>query len=266
MARASPTPLISSGGLAGAGLSVPAVRALSSNGIASLFGTNFGAGAAFVKVGSGDLDNGKVPTNFKGICVDVSGTRAPVFGASDTQINFQVPRVTAGVTLAVKVLTACGTDKETSSNSVTALAQASSPEFFYFANNADGKNPVAATDAVTGALIASPTLFPGGGFAAAQPSEYVTAYATGLGLTNPAFDAGVFFPNTASTAGAARVLLNGTPIDAANVLYVGATPSSPGLYQVNFQVPGDAPDGDLSLVVDIAGVQSPAGAYITVKR
>ena len=50
-----------------------------------------GAGA-FQKVGSADLVNGKVPTNFRGICVDLSGTRAPVFGASDTQVNFQVPQ------------------------------------------------------------------------------------------------------------------------------------------------------------------------------
>jgi uncharacterized protein (TIGR03437 family) len=265
LAPPPPTPLISSGGLAGAGLSVPAVRSLSSNGIASLFGTNFGAGPSFVKVSPADLDNGKVPMNFKGICVDVSGTKAPVFGASDTQVNFQVPRVSSGQTLSVKVLTNCGTDKETSSNVITAPAQDASPEFFYFANNADGKNPVAATDAVTGAYIASPTLFPSG-FAAAQPLEYLTVYATGLGLTNPAFDAGTFFASTASTAGAPRVLLNGAALPSANVLYVGATPSSPGLYQVNIQVPADAPDGDLALVVEVAGIQSPPGGFLTVKR
>ena len=204
---AAPVPTIGTGGLAGAGLSVPAVQALSSNGIASLFGKNFGAGATYQKVGPGDLVNGKVPTNFAGICVDVSGTRAPVFGASDTQVNFQAPRLNPGVTVTVKVISACDSANQTTSNGVTAPAQEATPEFFYFIANADGKNPVAATDSLSGAYLAGASLFPGSGFAPAKPGEYVTVYATGFGLTNPAFAAGEFFAGLAPAAGAVRVLL-----------------------------------------------------------
>jgi uncharacterized protein (TIGR03437 family) len=132
--------------------------------------------------------------------------------------------------------------------------------------NADGKNPVAATDSVSFAGIASASLFPGSGFAPAKPGEYVTVYATGFGLTNPAFAAGEFFAGTAGAAGAVRVLLNGVSLPVANVLYAGATPSSPGLYQLNLLLPDDTPDGDLSLVIEVAGIQSPPAAFLTVKR
>jgi uncharacterized protein (TIGR03437 family) len=262
----APVPTIGTGGLEGAGLSVPAVQALSSNGIATVFGKNFGAGATYQKVGPADLVNGRVPTNFAGICVDVSGTRAPVFGASDTQVNFQAPLLKPGVTLTVKVISACDTPNQTTSNGVTAPAQEATPEFFYFMINGDGKNPVAATDSISSAGIASASLFPGSGFAPAKPGEYVTVYATGFGLTNPAFAAGEFFAGTASAAGAVRVLLNGVSLPVANVLYAGATPSSPGLYQLNLLLPDDTPDGDLSLVIEVAGIQSPPAAFLTVKR
>jgi uncharacterized protein (TIGR03437 family) len=62
------------------------------------------------------------------------------------------------------------------------------------------------------------------------------------------------------------VLLNGQELPAANVLYTGITPSSPGLYQLNIKLPDATPDGDLPLVIEIGGVQSPAGAFLTVQH
>jgi uncharacterized protein (TIGR03437 family) len=94
--------------------------------------------------------------------------------------------------------------------------------------NANGNNPVAETDSVSGAGLASPSLFPGCGFAPAKPGQYVTVYATGFGATNPPIGAGVFYAGLAPIAGTVRVLLNGQALPAANVLYAGATPSSPG--------------------------------------
>ncbi len=264
VAPSAPTPTIGTGGLTGAGLSVPSVNALSSNGIASIFGSNFGAGPTFRKVGTADLVGGGVPTNFAGICVEVSGTRAPVFGASDTQINFQAPLLNPGQTVTVKVISSCDTAGQTTSNGVTAPAQAASPEFFYFVVNANGKNPVAATDSVSGSGLAVSSLFPGSGFSPATPGQYVTVYATGFGLTNPSIGAGVFFAGLAPVEGTVRVLLNGQALPDANVLYAGATPSSPGLYQLNLLLPADTPNGDLPLVIEVAGIPSPSGAFLTV--
>ena len=69
----------------------------------------------------------------------------------------------------------------------------------------------------------------------------------------------------ATVAAAAQVIFNGQTLPSSAVLYVGITPSSPGLYQLNFHVPPGTPDGDLPLTIQIGGIQSPAGAYLTVK-
>ncbi len=256
-------PQISTGGVEGGGLSVPAVTTLTTGGIASLFGSGFGAGSAYQQVGTGDLVNGAVPTNFKGICVELSGIKAPIFGASDTQVNFQVPSVSAS-SASVQVLINCGTANQVSSAGITATITAASPEFFYFVGNANGNNPVAATDAITNVGIAAVTLFPGSGYQPAQAGEYITVYGTGFGATNPAVAPGVFPPALAQATGAVQVFLNGQALPAANILYAGITPSSPGLYQLDFQIPPGAPNGDLSLVIQIGGIPSPPGAYITV--
>jgi len=259
-----PMPTITSGGVEGAALSVPAVQALSTGGIASVFGINFGGGAGFVKVGSSDLVNGQVPTNFQGVCVTVGGASAPIFGASQTQVNFQVPAVTAGTAM-VQVITGCGTANPLTSNAVAITTQAATPEFFYFVQSANGINPVAATDAISGIGIAAANLFPGSGFAPAYPNEYVTVYATGFGATTPAIAPGAFPTQLASATGTVTVTLGGVAIPAANVLYAGVTPESPGLYQVNLLIPATTPNGNLPLTIQIGSQQSPAGAYLTVQ-
>ena len=261
----TPQPQISSGGVEGAALSVPAVQILSTGGIASVFGTNFGAGAAYQKVGPGDLVNGQVPVNFQGVCVKVGGSSAPVFGASNTQVNFQVPMLDSSGSATVQVIAGCGTASPLSSNTVTIATQPATPEFFYFVQNTSGVNPVAATDAITGVGIASASLFPGSGFAPARPNEYVTVYATGFGATSPGVAPGAFPSGLASLTAPVTVFLGGVAIPATNVLYIGVTPGSPGLYQLNLLIPASTPNGDLPLMIQIGSQQSPAGAYLTVQ-
>jgi uncharacterized protein (TIGR03437 family) len=261
----TPQPQINTGGVEGAALSVPAVQALSTGGIATVFGTNFGAGSAFVKVGGGDLVNGQVPSNFQGICVNVGGVAAPIFGASSTQVNFQVPALTSTGNQMVQVITGCGTANSLMSAAIPVPAQTATPEFFYFANTANGINPVAATDAISGIGIAAANLFPGSGFAPAYPNEYVTVYGTGFGATNPVVAPGTFPAQLAPAAGTVTVLLGGVAIPSANVLYAGVTPNSPGLYQLNLLIPANTPNGNLPLIIQIGSQQSPAGAYLTVQ-
>ncbi len=64
--------------------------------------------------------------------------------------------------------------------------------------------------------------------------------------------------NIQTVAGTTR-LINGAPANA------GITPGSPGLYQVDIQVPPGTPNGNLPLVISIGGIQSPAGAYLPVQ-
>jgi uncharacterized protein (TIGR03437 family) len=179
-------------------------------------------------------------------------------------VNFQVPAVTAGTAI-VQVITGCGTANALTSNAVSIATQAATPEFFYFVQSANGINPVAATDAISGIGIAAANLFPGSGFAPAYPNEYVTVYATGFGATNPAVAPGAFPTQLASATGTVTVTLGGVVIPAANVLYAGVTPGSPGLYQVNLLIPANTPNGNLPLTIQIGSQQSPAGAYLTVQ-
>ena len=50
------------------------------------------------------------------------------------------------------------------------------------------------------------------------------------------------------------ITLNGAPVT--NILFAGLTPTLVGLYQVDFQVPANAPNGDLQLVLTQPGGQS----------
>jgi uncharacterized protein (TIGR03437 family) len=56
--------------------------------------------------------------------------------------------------------------------------------------------------------------------------------------------------------------LNGNPVP---VEFAGLTPQFVGLYQINFQIPANTPDGDLNLVVYQAGVASNT-AILPVKQ
>ena len=135
--------------------------------------------------------------------------------------------------------------------------QVASPEFFYASNNADGKNPVAATDAETGAEFGDPARL-GHGFAPAYPGETITIYATGLGLTSPAFAAGQLPPGVMQVSNMS-VSMDGTPIDSSAIQYAGVAPLNAGLYQLNVLLPASLTNGDHSIGMTVSGHSLPAG-------
>ncbi len=261
-AAGGPTPRISQNGVIGAGLSNPAVRNISANGIISIFGENFAPAGTARGVSSADLVDGKLPTALAGACVQVGGQFARMFFVSPGQINVQVPTLAGAGTMAVKVLTNCTgtTGAESNSESVTLAAVA--PEFFFFQLNANGSNPIAALNAVTFARIGAPGLIAGVEFTPAKPDDILSLYSSGLGRTNPAFEAGVLPPVIASTVSPVRVTIGGMN---AEVLYAGVAPGLAGLYQINVRVP-NVPDGNQAVVATIDSVSTPAGAFITVRR
>jgi uncharacterized protein (TIGR03437 family) len=85
--------------------------------------------------------------------------------------------------------------------------------------------------------------------APAKPGEYLTIYLVGMGLTNQTIPSGTASPSTslAKAVDAPTLTLNGAPVTI--VPFAGLTPTAVALYQVNFQVPLNAPNGDLSLVL-----------------
>jgi uncharacterized protein (TIGR03437 family) len=258
-----PPPQISAGGVVGAGLSNPAVRQVAPNGIISIFGQNFVPAGTQRLVGQGELVDGRLPENFAGLCVEVGGQRARMFHVFPTQLNVQAPTLPGTGQMQVQVIQNCGASSEVRSNSETVTVQAVAPEFFFFVRNADGRNPIAAINAVTFGLIGAPNLIQGVTFTPARPGDNVALFATGLGRTDPLVEAGVLPPGIARTVEPVTVTVGGINAD---VQYAGVAPGLAGLYQINLAIPANVPDGDQPVVARIGGVSTPAGAFLTVRR
>jgi uncharacterized protein (TIGR03437 family) len=235
---------------------------VSPNAIATIFGVNFAPVGTARQVGKSDLVNGDLPTTLAGVCVLVGNQPAPIFSVYPGQLNIQVPSVTAG-TASVQVKTQCGTAQEQDSVAASVTVQSATPEFFYFVHNANGQNPIAALNAVTGTYVGAPGLIAGATFTAAQPGDVLTLFATGFGATNPPFAAGQLPNEAAGVTESISVTVGGIALTPAEILYAGVTQNA-GLYQLNIQLPAAVPAGDQPVVVTIAGVSSPAGGFITV--
>ena len=264
--RGALVPAISASGVVGAGLSMPRVMNASPNALLTAFGQNFVPGSVMRAVTAADVADGALPTNLGCTCVAVNHRLAPLLFASATAVNFQAPSSAVKGPMAVQVIANCGAPGEKISAGQTVAAQAAAPEFFFFKLNAGGKNPIAAEDATSGALIGTSQLLPGATFTPAKPGEYVALFATGMGVTDPAYAAGQIPKQPATTVSPVSVSLNGVPLAASDVLYAGVAPGFAGLYQVNIRIPASAPDGDLPVVLSVNGISTPAGAYLTVQR
>jgi uncharacterized protein (TIGR03437 family) len=157
---------------------------------------------------------------------------APLYYVSPGQINAQVPfELAAGKTYPVYV-SANGALSGANSIQLTTDAPgiAQFPAGQVIATHTDGITPITET-------------------APAAPGEYIVIYVAGMGLTNQTVPSGTASPSTnlALPLDRPALTLNGAP--AANILFAGLTPTLVGLYQMNFQVPSNAPDGDLQLVL-----------------
>jgi uncharacterized protein (TIGR03437 family) len=257
---ASNSPSIATGGITSAGLSNPPVKLLSPNAIVTIFGTNFAPAGTAKQAG---LVNGQLPTSLAGVCVEFGTVAAPIFAVYPTQINVQVPAVVPG-SVPVQVITDCNTPQAVASPPVSVPAQATAPEFFYFATSASGANPIAALNAVTGGYVGAPGLIGGGTFTPAKPGDYLTLFATGFGATNPSFAPGVLPSGEAKVTAPVSITFGGVTLSASDILYVGLSQFA-GLYQVNIQVPAGVTDGDQPLAITVGGVASPANAFVTVQ-
>ncbi len=83
------------------------------------------------------------------------------------------------------------------------------------------------------------------------PGEEIDVWATGLGRTDPAVSEGGFLAQPLPVAGAVQVRMGPAAFES-----LAAAMVSPGLYTVRIRVPEQLPEGDVPLVLDVAGTLS----------
>ncbi len=211
--------------------------------IFTLFGSNLASGTASASAVP-------LPTSLLGTTLKLNGVAAPLYYVSPTQINFQVPRELAGVSQAALTLEVNGV---TGSASTLSLAPVS-PGLFGTNQQGGGQGAI---------LIANSSVLaaPAGTTASSRPAkrgEYISIFCSGLGaVSNPPADGAPASTTTlSSTSSNPSVSIGGVP---AQVSFSGLAPGFVGLYQVNVQVPANAPAGDsVAVVLNIAGVASNA--------
>lgn len=226
-------PIISAGGIVnGANFTS---RLLSIGSIASLFGTNLATGI-FV------ADRLPLPTTLGGVSVLINNAAAPLYFVSPSQINFQIPWEVAGQSQVPVMVSANGV----LGNSISLSGRAADPGIF--STNSQGTGQGAIVIATTGEV--ANTSRP------ARRGEYISIYCTGLGnVTNrPASGAAAPGDPLSTTLLGATVRIGGI---AGNADFSGLSPGFVGLYQVNIQVPANAPTGNaVPVVLTVNGVNS----------
>jgi uncharacterized protein (TIGR03437 family) len=215
----------------------------------TVFGSNFlPAGTPARTWTSSEIVNGHLPTQLDNVSVLVNGTPAYVYYISPGQIDIQIPDGTTRGYVPVEVETPQG-----DAYSTVNISDLSPALFTVGALN--GSQLVAAV-ALDGTYIADPTVVPGS--RGAMPGETIEIYGAGFGATTPASPAGM--------------LVNPAPLSNAATVKIGSmsiTPEfsgivSPGLYQLNVQIPAGLSDGDYPILVQVAGMQTQPSVVIPV--
>ncbi len=179
-----------------------------------------------------------LPTTIGSTSVTVNGELAPLFYVDANQINAQMPEdIKPGLaTVVVK-------NGTTVSNAVAVtVPDTGTPGIFVYGNN---RAVVMNADQVTVNSAANP----------AKVGDVLVAYFTGGGAVSsgaPLVTGNVSPGGLSPVTGAKSATVAGND---ASVTYMGLTPGSIGLYQVNFMVPKVA-NGDHPLAITIAGKTS----------
>ena len=247
---------ISPRGIVGPGASSHVLQEVAPNELITVYGTRFAPEGTSRQAGLADFVEGRLPQRLAGVCLEIGGQRAFLMFVSATQLNAIVPNLASGTQAAVQAVADCGAATERRSAPVSLGVRDASPEFMIVPAADNNKVYIAAADATSGMSIL-PT-WP------AKPGEWLTLYGTGLGATSPAVLPGAASAGVAPVASTARVTFGGRELETSSVPYIGLTPGSPGIYQVNLQVPADMPDGDQVVTLEIAGRS--ASGYLRIYK
>ena len=173
--------------------------------------------------------------------VSVAGIPAPVFYASQAQINFQVPNATpVGSTPQEIRVAKTSTGQILASSLVTISAVAPG----LFTADSTGSGQLAATNQ-DGSV--------NGGTHPAKAGSYITLYGTGVGVVPGGPPDGTPSTGIINTASAPAVFINASQLASSDVQYSGLAPNFVGVWQINAKVPTTVPPGDVSVVVVYPG-------------
>jgi len=209
--------------------------------IASTFGHNL----AFSPAVAGSLP---LPFSLGGAVLRLAGRAVPLIFVSPQQINFQVPWELAGLDSAIVQVSVGGVAGTTQS---VRLAEYS-PAIFTLSQSGSGQGAVLIGNT---SEVAAPV----GSLPGARPAlrgEVISIFCTGLGpVSNPPASGAPAPADPLSVALTLPTVTFGNTL--ASVVFAGLAPGFVGLYQVNVEVPADAPTGDsVPLAITMGGVQS----------
>ena len=195
---------------------------LAPNAIASIYGVNLSFSTEVLTPAT--MSGGGLPMQLGGVAVYIGGYEAGLYYVSPLQINLLVPSVILPGIYPVVVVR-----DGFAGPSVLITLNLTGPALF-----ADGSgNAIAQHLDGTLVSVSSP----------ATPGEWVVLYAEGLGRTVP--DADMYLPSyvAAPIVNLAQfsLQLNGVAVPSSAIYYAGITPGLAGLYQINVQLPADAP-------------------------
>ena len=272
------TPVISSDGIVLA-TGTPVVSKVSPLALISVFGQGF-APAGTHELSPRLDSSGEIATNLSNTCLEMSeGQRLPLFAVTPTQINAQASKTNdflrgrSIISQKFTVIRNCGTSSPQSSEPVRVdYSEFSSPAFFNFESNPDGRNAIVALHGSGPGLAGPPGLIPGLQFTPAEPGGVVTFFGTGFGPTDPQLKAGQI-PARVLPNGVARLFydvsftIGGATVPAEDVLYAGTTPCCAGLFQFVLRVPQRASRGAAAVIATMGqgSISTVRGPYLTIR-
>jgi uncharacterized protein (TIGR03437 family) len=243
--------------ITGTSLTSPVFRSETVGNAASLTGTAAVAPGELVSIygiGLGPVTavsapSGALPATLGGATVTFNGIAAPIAYASRYRLDVQAPfNLAAGTQVNAQV---------TTNGAASALA------------------PINVLDVVPGIY----TLGPAGtgrikavnqdgsmnsDVSPATKGTVIIIYASGLGTVSPTLTEGAVPPATplSTVTHTLSAVIGGI---SAPVLYAGAAPGFPGLYQINLRIPTDAPSGSQKVTIYSGGQGSQDNATISIR-
>lgn len=193
----------------------------------SIFGTNLASAEATASGSS-------LPTELGGTSVSINGVKAPLFYVSPRQINLQFPSSLDYSNYTLTQVTVVVTTAAGASDPVHVPLYAGSPAAFTIGSTGCGR--AAALNVARGGSVSlnSPSN-------SAAPGDYVSLFATGLGLPGISIPDGTFSTGPDRLQIEPGVWIDGNPLP--TLQYAGLAPMLVGVDQINFQIPNGTREG-----------------------